>query len=682
MSIAFFSSPSRTSNISFIRSPTYSTPIQVYKLGPLYSFTSFAFTSSNVTGNTGPTLSQFTSVPSYSPLLTNPVIPQSSFYSPVKNQTWYSSYWSLYLNKPGYQQWTVPTTATYTVIAAGAPGASSNTSGTGFQYGGKSAILAGPFQFTKGQNLIICVGQTGDSLFVSPAPTLYANPGRGGGGMTCIVDAANTSVPILVAAGGGGTCTANSGAPAGGRAIHFVTSSNIPSAAGRDASGATSNNAGAGWSQSIPGAGAKGFVDGLTGGQNASQSGAQTGVLNSGGFGGGGSGGLVAATSEVGGGGGGWIGGGAGGSTTGDYSSYSSGTYYTYAVNTGGNGGWSYCLTSTSPSAAVSPIYGCNGVNAADYTDVLNGMVWIAPVTPLYSNFTIKFTTCGSSPGSPPTWAQVSSNTYYLSNAALINYLVPFFFSFRLGYQAWIVPYTGNYLITAVGGGGSSGYLGVSNSSNGTSVSQTFSLSIGDVLIITVGQGGTVPGGGGGMTTVHRNGCTSNSFPTPDCSLANPGYPLLCAGGGAGGGGAPGNNGTDNFVTYTGTQQSTTLPYASTNSGSGIYSQGGRANSWMGENIPNGGFNSRLGQLNGLTGQGAWGAGGRPGASAITQIPGSGGGFYAGNGGASSNVSSAYGGYSYCMTAGFSNVSAGNAIVGNGSASVAGIDGYVTIQQL
>ena len=652
------------------------------------SFTTFLFNSSNVYGNVAATFSQFQTPPSYT-TLAKQVVQPTTFYGNPTLDTNLAPNWSLYNNMPGYQQVNLTNTGTYAVIAAGAPGGSPGPE-AGIplfsSYGGFAAILAGSFNFTAGQQLIMCVGQTGDSLGLTSVPTAYANPGRGGGGMTCIVDAANPTVPILVAAGGGGaTCYTNSTIQSGGRAVHFVTSSNIPSAAGQDASGATSNNAGAGWGVDVVTAsGARGFASGFKGGDNVIQSGVNTGTKNSGGWGGGGSGGLIASTSEIGGGGGGWIGGGAACNWNFDYDP----PYYSYAANRGGAGGWSYCLTSTSSNAAVSPIYGnyATDKNSADNSDIVNGMVYLQKVTPLYSNFTITFTTCGatadSSPGTAPTWAAVSSNVQYLAQPALVNYLVPFFFAYRQGYQAWIVPYTASYTITAVGASGASGSGGVSASSNGVSITTTVSLNIGEILIITVGQGGPTPGGGGGMTTVHRNGCTSNLFPYPDVSSTNGyiGFPLICAAGGAGGGGTAGTHGKDVNTCLTGLQPTTPLPYSGVNVGSGIYSQPGRTNSWMAENIPNTGFNPRFGALAGLTGSGGWGGGGRSGSG--TNIPGSGGGFYGGYGGGGSGSSSspAWTGNSYCMTS-FTVASAGNSIGTGGGSSAPGNDGSVTITQ-
>jgi len=687
MSVGFFSSGSMN-QVQFW-SAASGNKVQFWVSPAPVILTSFLFNSSNVYGNTAATLSQFQTPPSYTALAQKVIIP-TTFYSNPTTQTW-SSNWSLYNNQSGYQKVTLTTTGTYAVIAAGAPGGTigpeTTVTPSAFSYGGFAAILAGSFQFTAGQQLILCIGQTGDSKGLTAPPTAYANPGRGGGGMTCIVDAANLSVPILVAAGGGGApCFVSSTTQGGGRAAHFVTSSDIPSAAGRDTSGAATNNAGAGWGVDVSTApiGAQGFASGFKGGDNTSQIGTNSGTQNSGGWGVGGSGGLIAATSEIGGGGGGWIGGGAACNGNFDYDP----PYYSYAANRGGAGGWSYCLTSTSSNAAVSPIYGnyATDRNPGDNSDIVNGMVYLQKVTPLYSNFTITFTTCGATaittPGTAPTWAAVSSNVQYLAQPALVNYLVPFFFAYRQGYQAWIVPYTAKYTITAVGASGATGYLGLSNSSNGVSIATTVSLNIGEILIITVGQGGATPGGGGGMTTVHRNGCTSNYFPYSDVSATNGyiGFPLICAAGGAGGGGTAGTHGIDVNTCLTGLQPTSTQPYNATNTGSGIYAQPGRASSWMAENVPNGGFTPRMGAAAGLTSSGGWGGGGRAGNANSSQIPGSGGGFYGGYGGTPSSSSPARTGNSYCMTT-FTVASAGNSVTGNGSATAPGQDGYVIIYQ-
>ena len=75
-------------------------------------------------------------------------------------------------------------------------------------------------------------------------------------------------------------------------------------------------------------------------------------------------------------------------------------------------------------------------------------------------------------------------------------------------------PYTGNYLVTAIGGGGSGGkgaYGGTGGGAGGF-CQKVVSLTAADTLTITVGAGGTAPGtnntagNAGGNTTVTATG--------------------------------------------------------------------------------------------------------------------------------------------------------------------------------
>ena len=638
---------------------------------PLFEFNAFTFTSSNVTGSTGPALSNFTSPPA---TYSDQVGP-SQLSSLVTTQTFYPNNWSLYSNKPGYQRWTVPKTGVYTVIAAGAPGSSSGDTGTGVHsFGGNGAILTGPFTFARNQKLIVAIGQTGDD-FKGVAPTQYANPGRGGGGMTCIVDEANTTLPILVAGGGGGGKTYNSGAltalseatSAGKWAYYFTTTTGVASAYGQDKSGAGSSAAGAGWGQSFD-VSTQGWADGLGGGISAGASG---------GFGGGGHGGLITSVSEKGGGGGGWVGGDA---SIGDSGYTDNLGTNSYVANRGGGAGTSYCLASTSPSAAISPMSGnyfAEGESSVRVRAIRSGMVYMRHVTPLYTQFTATFTSCGASGQYGPTWAQISSA---YSAPEQVNYLVPFPYAFAQGYQAWIVPCTGSYRITAVGGAGAGGVNNLTTGAPAANLTSTFQLSIGDVLIIQVGHGGIFGGGGGGYTSVHRNGMVSNANPHPQCTQQYFGFPLLCAGGGGGGSSVASYNGTYEPTVLTGLQQSQQSLTAGTNglnAGAGLYFATGRQNSWHGEGMyfltnnparPGNAAPAKQG-----FGQGAFGAGGRPHAS----YPGGGAGWIGGNTPYVANTS-APGGKSYCQNATYT-LNAPSAATAIG---LAGVNGRVIIEQL
>lgn len=553
--------------------------------GGLYSFDNFFFTSSNVSGQTGPTLANFTSPPvpfsnPAGPANTSPGIPPG-FNSRVSAEPWFASYWSLYLGRPGYQQWTVPETATYAVIAAGAPGGSwgyvttnnAKYAQNGGKFGGKAAVLAGPFNFTQGQQLVITIGQTAQDLYLvaNPGNNIWTIPGRGGGGCTAIVDAANTSVPILVAGGGGGTCSTNGtvGYNNGqGNKSFYIHKSAIASAAGTDGGGGN-NCAGAGFGANSGNATpAQSWANGFAGGSNGFATNPSVG-----GFGGGGAGGLQAGVQTKGGGGGGYIGGnGAGGQPL----------VTTTQNNSGGFGGTSYCTVST--NAAVTPIYGIfyGEGNGGGNSQPSNGAIpagycWIKKVTPLVTNFTITFTDMNGylynpypgdginySGGGGGTIPVLYSSTNSLgfsnfqswlttakaSNSAF-NYTCPNWFGFQPGLIAWVVPNTGNYRISAAGGSGDYSYnSAVGGARNpggrGRLIAATYSLNIGDVLIMAVGQrgygggnsnsGGASAdlgyGGGGGCTVVMRNGLISADN---TLSATLPGFPLICAAGGSGG---------------------------------------------------------------------------------------------------------------------------------------------------
>ena len=111
------------------------------------------------------------------------------------------------------------------------------------------------------------------------------------------------------------------------------------------------------------------------------------------------------------------------------------------------------------------------------------------------------------------------------------------------GIQRWIVPSTGDYIITAEGAQGASGdpsYVG----GKGAQVSGTFSLVEGEVLLLAVGQAGSGQssgsngGGGGGVHGVVKEAGSE---------------PLIIAGGGGGTRTSVSQNGCDATVSQNGT---------------------------------------------------------------------------------------------------------------------------------
>jgi hypothetical protein len=193
----------------------------------------------------------------------------------------------------GVQNWTVPLTSIYRIVAAGAQGGSSST-----MSGGGGAIVAGEITLNAGDVIQIVIGQVGN---LGP----NGNGGGGGGGSYVI----RNNQPLLVAGGGGGGSTYGSAMNDGFPGNTFTQGSgNL---------GGTNGNGG-GASSGTGGSGGGGFLsDGLTNGYGSPGLGWPNGSLGGagynstsqgwGGFGGGGGYGFSA-----GGGGGGYSGGGGG----------------------------------------------------------------------------------------------------------------------------------------------------------------------------------------------------------------------------------------------------------------------------------------------------------------------------------------------------------------------------------
>ena len=126
----------------------------------------FSFSNANTTGPTGP--SQATLISNY-----NTQYPSDTW---VNNTSYFTA-------TSGIQYWTVPATATYRLIAAGA------ANGTNMASNGRGVIVSNLVNLTIGQKIKILVGQR-------PSASIC------GGGGTFITTSANA--PLLVAGGGGG----------------------------------------------------------------------------------------------------------------------------------------------------------------------------------------------------------------------------------------------------------------------------------------------------------------------------------------------------------------------------------------------------------------------------------------------------------------------------------------------
>lgn len=159
----------------------------------LYEFSSFTFTDAGQ-GSTsdvhlGPTLAECLSA--YD-TVSNPWLLNTSFFN-VATQ--------------GYQEWTVPETASYRVVAAGAKGG--DYTNTGPQVGGNGARIEGTFQLTEGDIYRIVVGQRGRDS------NQFCFYGGGGGGGSFVVKNSgtilnsSTSDILVIAGGGGGAATAD-----------------------------------------------------------------------------------------------------------------------------------------------------------------------------------------------------------------------------------------------------------------------------------------------------------------------------------------------------------------------------------------------------------------------------------------------------------------------------------------
>jgi hypothetical protein len=274
----------------------------------LYAYTSHTFTTADVSGRTGPTLSAVRTA-----------------YANA-GATWALSH--VNMTTQGIQEWTVPATGSYTIRAVGAgvpyTGGYTTNGMNQFQKGMDATITT---TLTRGEVIKILVGQI-------PDQTLYV----GGAGGTFVVR--GTQTPIIVAGGGGGrgvnnavessnATTGASGQTGGG--------TNLPLPGGIGGSeggggGATYGGGGGGLIGDGTGKGGLSFINGGLGGPSYF-------VFLPGGFGGGGSP-SDDSGGGGGGGGGGYSGGGGGGLNGEDWSS--------------GGGGGSYSITGGFTSATAN----------------------------------------------------------------------------------------------------------------------------------------------------------------------------------------------------------------------------------------------------------------------------------------------------------------------------------------
>lgn len=124
--------------------------------------------------------------------------------------------------------------------------------------------------------------------------------------------------------------------------------------------------------------------------------------------------------------------------------------------------------------------------------------------TQIYSFTSHEFTTAGQAGHTGPTLSQVRSAYSTTWDETYLNMTTQ-------GIQEWTVPANGNYYIDAYGAGG-----GGTSGGTGARIADTFTLSVGEVIRILVGQygnGGTTSNasGGGGGTFVVKSGGNTNA---------------------------------------------------------------------------------------------------------------------------------------------------------------------------
>jgi len=227
-----------------------------------YSFfgvgSSFTFTTTGLSGPTGPTLGQL-----------------QSAYSAT---SWAQSTSNLTLGSyNGYQAWIVPATGTYEFLVKGAFGGS-----TGAAADGGAAIIRGRTTLTAGETIIITCGQT-------QGPSQNTSWWGGNGGTFVVRNSGN--IPLYVAGGGQNHAASNPGSNMAITTSGQNGSNGGVATAGTNGNGGSGNLSGGGGGgffsaggNSSYGQGGGGYNNGLVGGSGTSNNGSY------GGFGGGGGG--------------------------------------------------------------------------------------------------------------------------------------------------------------------------------------------------------------------------------------------------------------------------------------------------------------------------------------------------------------------------------------------------------
>lgn len=332
--------------------------INLFFISPSNAGTTYSFTNASVVGRTGPTQAQVTSAYTATTLAGLVTV-----------------------NTQGIQEWTVPTTGSYSITLAGAKGGGTN--------GGKGARLYGEFSLTQGQVLKVLVGQMGTASY---------NYGGGGGGGSFVWLATSTAEPLIAAGGGGGqggggragvdaSTTTSGTAGTTGSTANYAGSGGTGGNAGQTYD-YTSNSwdaaAGAGWkgnsttatqysgvNQNFAYSPLNGGMGGLTFSANGD---------DAGGFGGGGGGGGDAFNSQsVGAGGGGYSGGGNGSNDSsssrgggGGGGSYNSGTNQSSLAGSNSSHGYVTITSLTVASPTFISFALTGNVSTATYRTPIN----------------------------------------------------------------------------------------------------------------------------------------------------------------------------------------------------------------------------------------------------------------------------------------------------------------------
>ena len=312
--------------------------------GPVSSYNvagnTFTFATAGTNAYTGPSLSTLL-----------------SYYNTTQNP-WLTN--TAYFNEPGttgIQYWTAPATGTYTITAAGAPGARGGTPTTTSYIAGRGAIVQATVTLTAGTVYKILVGQPGSAYYDG-----------GGGGGTFMTDSSNN--PIIVAGGGGGTYY-NYGIGSQSQVDGQTTNNgSVGYNGGTGGSGGGGGGSGNGLSggggglltdstgntNGYPYMNGKAFVNGGTGGYALNNP-----SYSFGGFGGGGG----SNGNGWGGGGGGGYSGGAGGDTSSTNNAGGGGSYIISTATNVSTSNGQYNSSSTFNGTAITSTVGYNGTVGA-----------------------------------------------------------------------------------------------------------------------------------------------------------------------------------------------------------------------------------------------------------------------------------------------------------------------------